>query len=106
MSAIPKDPVELIRLMKSLEEHPGFSAFKEYIEIQVKGRYAQLLHVPQGLDSVLTDMYTKGEIAGLRLLEQMPQIVIDHAQAQKEINEAIENGGENTEAAGRREEAD
>lgn len=69
-------------LMKLLKANGGFQYLVEQIEMQIKLRFDELLRYPtNAVDSIAGNLYTSGEIAGMKLIASFPDTLIDYAEA-------------------------
>lgn len=72
---------KLKRLMTELKENEGFKSYVERIKEQIKARQSLVFAYPQGgLDNVVQNMYTSGEVAGLQFAIDLPDVVLEFSQ--------------------------
>lgn len=76
-----QNAVELKRKMLDLKESEGFKTFVIEMQKQIERRSEALFAFPSGgLDTVVSNVYTSGEVAGLRMSIQFPDILLSFAQ--------------------------
>lgn len=65
------------RKFEELLENEDFKYFKNLVEKQVEMRVHQSLIMPNGVDDVVKRIYASGEIAGLKIAINFPQVMMD-----------------------------
>lgn len=90
-----QNAVQLKRQMEDLKEDGNFIEWTKRIKEQIEQRQRAVFDFPAGgLDSIVKNVYTTGEIAGLRMAVEFTDIMIDFAnlaiQGQKAKEKAKE----------------
>lgn len=67
--------------MVALKDDTRFKLFQAGLQKQIDARFTESLNMPMGLDSVVSDLYKKGEMAGLKLAIDYADVMIEFAQA-------------------------
>lgn len=86
------------QLMSGLVEHSAFKFFVKAVEAQIDKRLHLLLVPPSGADDVVQKTYSAGEIAGMKVAINLPQIMIETAQGTIDmikVNNERKEGKEN-----------
>lgn len=74
--------------MIELKESVHFRRFLDEIKKQIERRNADVFGFPTGgLDTVIKNIYTTGEIAGLRITLEYVDILIDFAQQTLDVSD-------------------
>lgn len=74
--------------MTELNESVHFKRFLVEINNQIKQRESNVFGFPDGgLDTVVKNIYTTGEIAGLRMVLEFTNIMIDFAQQTIDVSD-------------------
>lgn len=72
------------RLKHLMNELKDFEPFQEYVKrlkAQIEQRRSVVFAFPSnGLDNVVQNLYTSGEVAGLQLAIDLPDVMLDYAQ--------------------------
>lgn len=63
--------------LEDLSENENFKVFKKLIEAQIEMRTHQAFIMPNGLDDVVKRIYSSGEIAGMKVAINLPQVIVD-----------------------------
>ena len=81
--------------MKKLLDDPSFLLLREMVENQITRRVrSEIMPMPMGADDVVKRTYSSGEIAGMQMVLDLPQMLFDSAQSTIDlINRNIENNG-------------
>ena len=68
--------------MTELKESENWKSYVERVREQIKLRQSAVFAYPQtGLDNVVQNLYTSGEVAGLQFAIDLPDVVLEFAQA-------------------------
>src|SRR5882672_2583806 len=68
------------RQMLELIEHDSFKVLVKLLDAQIEMRIHTMLVMPNGMDDAVRRIYASGEIAGLKIALNFPQLVIEGAQ--------------------------
>lgn len=81
--------------MRRLMEEESFLLLREMVENQITRRVrSEIMPMPMGTDDVVKRTYSAGEIAGMQMVLDMPQMLYDSAQGTIDlINRNRENNG-------------
>lgn len=83
-----QNAIQLKSSMNELKESVHFKKFLEQIKNQIKQRETNVFGFPDGgLDTVVKNIYTTGEIAGLRMVLEYTDILIDFAQQTLDVSD-------------------
>ena len=92
------DAVSQKRKMTELLEDENFKFFISLLQAQTDKRIHEMLVMPTGMDDAVRRIYSNGEVAGLKIAINFPQILIDGSQGTidmiKRVNE-LKEGNEN-----------
>lgn len=83
------------RKMKDLLDYSSFQFYVAELEEQIDKRLNEVLVMPRGADDVIQRTYMSGEIAGIKLALNLPQVLIEYAQESIDsarVKEENENG--------------
>lgn len=83
--------IERKRLIGELKEHKGFELFCEQLETQIKRRTADLIAFPSNIDKIPQNIYTSGEIAGIKLALEFADTLLSYAQATIDMEKHLES---------------
>ena len=64
------------RMLEELIEDKNFKHLLELVEAQIKAREHEILVMPGGLDDVIKRIYSSGEVAGMKIVINLPEILI------------------------------
>jgi hypothetical protein len=78
---ILQNSIRLKHMMMELKENVNFRRYQEEMKKQIEQRTNDVFGFPSGgLDTVVKNIYTTGEIAGLRMSLVFADILIDYMQ--------------------------
>lgn len=78
-------------LMGSLIDDPSFVYFKEQMQAQIDNRLRELLMIPRSVDDMIQKAYNMGEMAGIKLAIDFPEVLVEYAKSSLEsINRSEE----------------
>jgi len=81
-----------VREFQELLNSPGWEQLDKYAEKQIQHREIGLHTQATGLDSIISNEFVKGEIAGIQLFLNIPSAVIrDYTEQIDEIREDIQD---------------
>lgn len=88
-----KQKSQMVRLLDS----PDWKAYAKLLQVQIDRRLVELLSMPKSGDDIVAKTYTMGELAGIKLALDYPQVLIGYAEANIELevfrqNQEKENG--------------
>lgn len=67
--------------MLSLIEQPAFKYYVQELQTQFNRRQKAVLQLPMGVDQIIQQQCTLGEMAGIQLAIDLPNILREYAQA-------------------------
>jgi hypothetical protein len=76
-------------LMKDLLENPGFKLFQELLARQIDFRIEELTRSRPGIDGVIQNTHSIGEIAGIKLAVAFADTLIEEATDAIQINQRM-----------------
>lgn len=84
--------------MVRLLDTPEWKTYAGELQKQTNRRLVELLAMPLGADDVIKKTYTTGELAGIKLALEYPQVLIEYAQSSIDSERVREENanGENT----------
>lgn len=88
------DAVSLKRSMNNLLENEDFKTMTKILNSQIEQRIHEMLVMPDGMDGMVKRTYSSGEIAGMKIALNLPQILIEGAQSTIDITKTKEGQGE------------
>lgn len=80
------------RKMTELLENENFKFFAKLLETQIEMRIHSMLIIPNGMDELIQRNYSSGEIAGLKIALNFPQVMIETLEGNIEM---LKRGNEN-----------
>lgn len=63
------------RMLEELIEDKNFKHLVELVGGQIKAREHEVLVMPGGLDDVIKRIYSSGEIAGMKIVVNLPEVI-------------------------------
>jgi hypothetical protein len=85
-------PIERRRILRDLIESEGWKVFAAVVQAQQDARVVDMVSAPlETLDGALRQEFTKGGIAAVQRVMQLPEVLID------ELTQEIEKEAENVE---------
>jgi hypothetical protein len=79
------------RLLQGLIEHSAFKFYVTLLEKQIEKRIHHMLIMPSGMDEMIQKNYASGEIAGLKIAANFPQVMIETLQGTIDMMKFNEN---------------
>ncbi len=75
-----QEATRLSAAMRRLLENDDFKEYQKRLNDRIEDRTASLFFHPTGLDSVIGDLYLKGEVAGLRIAKEFAKVLLGFAK--------------------------
>lgn len=83
------------RKMNDLLENENFKFFSKILNSQIEQRIHNMLVMPEGMDDAVKRIYSSGEIAGMKIALNLPQILIETSQGTIDMIKTNEGRNEN-----------